>query len=80
MKKLVVFIDSGMVQDVLVNSKEPMDILVVDFDKQSLDQSAIRLLSGPFRDVSTLADCYKWDAQYDPNRVKEIFETQQEFK
>ncbi len=79
MKKLVIIIDDGMVEDVLISSKEPMDIMIVDFDKKTLDQSALHELSEPhnFEDVAALADIYKWDAFYDPKRVKEVFATQE---
>jgi hypothetical protein len=76
MKKCVIFVDNGMIQDVLTNSKEDMQFMVVDFDRRSLDQSALKLLTGPFQDVAALADVFKWDAAYDPARVKEIFRSQ----
>ena len=78
MKKVVIFIDNGMVQDVIVSSKEAMDFLVVDFDRKTLDQSVIKVLTGPFEDIATLADTYTWDGVYNPRRVKEIFETHQQ--
>ena len=72
MAKIVVFVDNGMVQDVITDGKS-MEFLIVDFDRQTLDQSIVKVLSGPFRDIVRLADMYGWDAAYDPKRVNEIF-------
>ena len=78
MKRLVIFIDDGMIQDVLSSSKEQLDIRIVDFDKKTLDQSVVAALAEPhaFEDFAALADIYKWDAAYDPQKVKEVFAVQ----
>ena len=75
MKRLVIFIDEGMVQDVLSSSKEYMDIRIVDFDKKTLDQSVLAELGKDydFEDLGTLADIYRWDAVHDPKKVREVF-------
>ena len=75
MKKCVIILGDGMIEDVLTSSKEPMEIMIVDFDKKALDQSALAVLSEPhdFEEVSALADIYEWDAVYDPERVKKVF-------
>jgi hypothetical protein len=75
MKRCVIIIDDGRIEDVLTSSKEPMDIMIVDFDKKTLDQSVLHQLSEPhdFEDVAALADIYKWDAFYDPKKVKDVF-------
>ena len=75
MKKVVIIIDNSLVQDVLVDTKEDIEFLVVDFDRQSLDQSVANLLTKPyeFGDFAALADIYSWDGVYDPKRVAEIF-------
>jgi hypothetical protein len=74
-KKLVIIIDSGMIEDVLSSSKEQVEIMIVDFDKKTLNQLVLEELKPPhpFHDVAALADIYAWDAVYDPKRVKEIF-------
>lgn len=75
MKKCVIIIDNGMIEDVLTSSKEPMEFMIVDFDKKTLAQSVLEELKPPhpFADVAALADIYKWDAVYDPKRVAEVF-------
>ena len=75
MKKLVIIIDDGQIQDVLSSSKELMEFLVVDFDKKTLDQSVLAELREPyeFGNVAALADIYAWNPVYDPKRVKEVF-------
>ncbi len=75
MKRCVIIVDGGRIEDVLTSSKEPMEIMVVDFDKETLDRSVVEELKGPynFSDVATLADIYNWEAVYDPKRVKEVF-------
>jgi hypothetical protein len=75
MKKCVIIVDDGRIEDVLTSSKEPMEFVVVDFDKKNLDQSVLAELRAPhdFGNVAALADIYNWDAVYDPKRVKEVF-------
>ena len=75
MKKCVIFVDNGMIQDVLIDSKEKIDFLVVDFDKKTLDQSVVEILEKPyeFGDFCALADMYTWEGYYDPKKVKEIY-------
>ena len=79
MKKLVIIVDDGRIEDVLSSSKEPMEFMIVDFDKKTLDQSVLEELREPydFENVGTLADIYAWDAVYDPKRVKEVFAVKQ---
>lgn len=78
MKKIVIIIDDGRIEDVLTSSKESMDIRIVDFDKKTLDQSVVVALEEPhaFEDFAALADIYTWDAFYDPKKVKEVFAIQ----
>ncbi len=75
LKRLVIIVDGGRIEDVLVNSEEPTEIMVVDFDKKTLDQSVLEELKEPydFENVAALADIYEWEAFCDPKRVKEIF-------
>lgn len=78
MKKLVIIIDDGQIQDVLSSSKELMEFLIVDFDKKTLDQSVLAELREPyeFGNVAALADIYAWNPVYDPKRVKDVFAVQ----
>ena len=48
MSKCVIIVDGGRIEDVLTNSEEPMEFMVVDFDKKTLDQS---VLSGTQRAI-----------------------------
>lgn len=75
MKKLVIIVDGGRIEDVITSSKEPTDIRIVDFDKKTLDQSVLEELKTDydFKDVAALADIYSWDAVYDPKKVKGVF-------
>lgn len=75
MKKCVIIIDDGMIEDVLTSSKEPIEFLIVDFDKKTLDQSVLEELQKPYDlgNVAALADIYRWDAVYDPKNVRSLF-------
>ncbi len=75
MKKLVIIIDGGRIEDVITSSKEPTDIRIVDFDKKTLDQSVLAELKTDyeFEDVAALADIYTWNTVYDPKKVKGVF-------
>ena len=77
-KKAVVIVDDGVVQEILVNFQETIDIRIVDFDRKTLDQSAIKLLTGPFHDIAALADVFPWYGEYNPERVKEVFDAVRE--
>lgn len=75
MKRLVIIVDGGRIEDILVSSKEPMEFLIVDFDKTTLDQSVLAELRAPydFEQFAALADIYSWNPVYQPKRVKEVF-------
>jgi len=78
-KKFVIIVDDGRIEDVITSSKEPMSFMIVDFDKKTLDQSVLEELKEPynFENVAALADMYDWDAFYDPKGVKEVFNARQ---
>lgn len=78
-KRFVIIIDDGQIQDVLSSSREKAEIRIVDFDKKSLDQSVLAELRADynFEDVAALADIYAWDALYHPKRVQEVFAVDQ---
>lgn len=82
MKKCVIIIDEGMIEDVLTSSKEPIEFMIVDFDKKTLDQSVLRELEKPYDlgNVVALADIYAWNAVFDPKNVKNVFENGPERK
>jgi hypothetical protein len=75
--RAVVFIENGIIQDIIMDSKRNIEFLVVDMNPETLDQSfkAVMgsVMSGPFQDYAALAEMYGWEAFFDPERVREIF-------
>jgi hypothetical protein len=72
MSKIVVFMEDGVIQDIITDIRRPVDYLVVDFSGVYFDKPLCKVMYGPFEDYSVLAYVFGLDAVYNPLKVAEI--------
>ncbi len=72
--RVVVFVQDGLVVDVITDSSKEIEYLVVDSDPQALDKSVMKLMGGPFDDISCLVSTYGDSVYRNPEKVKEVYD------
>ena len=81
--RVVVFVDAGLVVDVISDNPVEIEYLVIDTDRTSLDQSVMKLMDNPsrnlpFEDVCHLISSYGDSVYHDPEKVAEVFAVREE--
>jgi hypothetical protein len=72
--RITVFVDAGLVVDVISDSTTEIEYVVVDSDPTALDKSVLSLMkSGPFDDISCLVSTYGDSVYHNPEKVAEVF-------
>ncbi len=71
--RITVFVDSGLVVDVISDSTAEIEYVVVDSDPTSLDRSVMSLMSGPFDDISCLVSTYGDKVFPNREKVEEVY-------